>query len=135
MHEPEHEVAPMLSTLEYVSKRTTATRTSKLAVAALIFSLLAFSALLVPVSRLFNFWLTRLYMLVGRHLNLHPAVVLVAMIVATPLSLAALIRIRISEHRLSGVGIAWSALIISLFSWGVLAVVFALFSIMAPHPT
>ena len=123
----------LVSPLEYARKPPTDARTCKLAIAAVVVSILASPLFLVPFSNWINWYVPQSFNQCGRYGYLHFYIRTGAMILSTALSVAALIQIQSSGGRLSGIGIAWSAFRISSLWWGLLVLVLVALSMMGPY--
>lgn len=124
MTQPKQPDHPRPDPLDYARHRPQDTRTSKLAVIALLVALLSSPCLLVPLSNWINWYVPQDFNQVGRYGFLHFWVRTAAMALGTLLSTAAVIRIRASRGRLLGKTVARAALVISLLWWALLALLF-----------
>src|SRR5688572_14747615 len=114
MTQPEPPDHPQVGPLGYARRLPSDTRTSKLAVLALIVALLSSPCLLVPLSNWINWYVPQDFNQVGRYGYLHFWIRIGAMALATLLSIAAVIHTRASRGRLIGKTVARAALIVSL---------------------
>ena len=117
MADAEPEASPPSQPLEYAARLPPDVRTSRLAIASLIVAILGSPCLLGPFSNWINWYVPQGFNQVGRYGFVHFWFIRGAMILATVLPVAAIIRIALSR-RTRGMSIAVIALLISLLWWG-----------------
>lgn len=114
------------SPLEYARALPPDARISKLAIVALIVSVLGSPCLLGPLSNWINWHVPQQYRQTGHYGYLHFYAEIGALLLASTLSLMAIGRIRESQGRLLGKPVAWAAVIISSLWWALIALAFLL---------
>ena len=119
MTQPNQRAAPQDRPLDYARQLPNAPRISKLAILALILSLLSSPCLLVSLSQWIN-WYIPLNLYGSLEFNVRTG----ALVLATLFSLAAALRIAASHGELLGKPVAWAALLISLLWWALLALTY-----------
>src|SRR4051812_2704467 len=114
----DREPSPSLQPLEYAGRLPTNVRTSRFAIASLIFAVLGSPCLLVSFSNWINWYVPQQFNQLGQYGFVHFWCIRGAMVLATALPVAAIIRISLSRRTRTGMNIAVVALLISLLWWG-----------------
>ncbi len=118
MADADREASPSSHSLEYAARLPADVRTSRLAIASLVVAILGSPCLLGPFSDWINWYGPQQFNQVGRYGFVHFWVIRGAMILATALPVAAIIRIVLSHRTRTGMSIAVIALLVSLLWWG-----------------
>ncbi|HEV2294141.1 MAG TPA: hypothetical protein VGR35_09805 [Tepidisphaeraceae bacterium] len=128
MDDANREPSPPSQPLEYAARLPPDVRTSRLAIASLVVAILGSPCLLGPFSDWINWYVPQQFDQVGRYGFVHFWFIRGAMILATALPVAAIIRIALSRRTRTGMTIAITALVISLLWWGMAYVAYLMWS-------
>ena len=118
MDDADREASQSSQPLDYAARLPPDIRTSRLAIASMVVAILGSPCLLGPFSNWINWYVPGQFNQVGRYGFVHSWFIRGAMILATALPVAAIIRIALSRRARTGMGIAVTALLISLLWWG-----------------
>jgi hypothetical protein len=118
MDDADQEPSPPSRPLEYAARLPAGVRTSRLAITSLVVAILGSPCLLGPFSNWIDWYVPQQFNQVGRYGFVPFWFIRGAMILATALPAAAIIRVALSRRTRSGIWIAVTALLISLLWWG-----------------